>query len=149
MEGVTTMADELRGLEGLKVDSANLYREETFTDLRVATLRRLSPVLPSGQPDLGRTTLYLGTTNVMTPAGVLPVECEIDAASLEDALQKFPAAVQKAVEEMISEAREIQRQQSSRLVVPGAGGMAGLGGPGGLGGGGLGGLGGKGGLGRP
>jgi hypothetical protein len=149
------MADELRGLEGLKVDAASLYREETFTDLRVATLRRLSPVLPDGQPDLGRKTLYLGRTDVMTPAGVLPIECEIDATSLQDAMERFPAAVQKAVEDMVAEAREMQRQQSSRLVVPGAGGLGGLGGPGGLGAGGLGGmggiggLGGKGGIGRP
>ena len=29
---------------GIEVDKSNLYREETFSDLRVASIRRLTPV---------------------------------------------------------------------------------------------------------
>jgi hypothetical protein len=36
------MSDTVK-LEKLEVDSNNLYREDVFTDLRVATIRRLTP----------------------------------------------------------------------------------------------------------
>src|SRR3989304_1967402 len=44
-------SDEVQHLAELKVDTANLYREEMFTDLRVATLRRLVPVRLDGTDD--------------------------------------------------------------------------------------------------
>jgi hypothetical protein len=45
-------------------------------------------------------------------------------------MERFPAAVNQAIERMIDEAREIQRQEASRIVVPGrdtAGGKVTLG----------------------
>ena len=38
----------------IRVESGNLYREEIFTDLRVATIRRLLPVKADGSPDDSR-----------------------------------------------------------------------------------------------
>ena len=35
-------------------------------------------------------------------------------------MEKFPEAVKQAVERLIEEAREIQRQEASRIVVPGS-----------------------------
>jgi hypothetical protein len=49
----------------------------------------------------------------------VPVQCPIKAATLQEALDEFPAAVNQAIERMIEEAREMQRQESSRIVVPG------------------------------
>ena len=69
---------------------------------------------------------------VLVPGGVLPLGFEIEAASLEDAIAQFPAAVQEALNQAIEEAREMRREAQSRIVVPEAGGMGG----GGLGGGG-------------
>ena len=42
----------------IEVDVANLYREETFTDLKVATLQQLTPVKPDGSRDESRETIF-------------------------------------------------------------------------------------------
>jgi hypothetical protein len=104
----------------LAVDQDNLYREETFTDLKVATLQRLTPIKPDGSPDTSRETLYVGQTQLLSQAGPVPVHCPIEAASLAEAMEKFPAAIKRAVERLVEEAREIQRQEASRIVVPNA-----------------------------
>ena len=51
-------------------------------------------------------------------------------ALAKEAFEKFPEAINVAVERMIEEAKEMQRQEASRIVVPGQGSM-GPGGPGG------------------
>jgi len=107
-------------LEEIEVDRENLYLEEVFTDLKVATIRRLSPVKADGSPDTARPTLFHGQTQLMSQMGPLPVNCAIEAASLEEAMQKFPEAIAHAIERMIEEAKELQRQESSRIIVPGA-----------------------------
>jgi len=112
-------------LEAIEVDRENLYVEEVFTDLKVATLRRLSPVKPDGSPDPTRRTLFHGQTQLLSQMGPLPVSCEIDASNLEEAMQKFPAAIADAIERMVEEARELQRQEASRIIVPGAAGLGG------------------------
>lgn len=119
-------------LPEIRFDAANLYQEEVFTDRTAGTIRRLVPVLAGGAPDPSRATLYSGQTQLLTPGGVLPLGFEIEAQSLEDAIAKFPGAVQEALNQAIEEAREMRREAQSRIVVPEAGG--GLGGAG-LGGG--------------
>jgi hypothetical protein len=79
--------------------------------------------------------LFSGQTQLLTPAGVLPLVFEIEAANLDEALQKFPAAVKVALDEAIEEAREMRREAASRIVVPDVGG-AGIGPAPGAGGGG-------------
>ena len=107
-------------LEEIEVDRENLYLEEVFTDLKIATIRRLSPVKPDGSHDEARPTLFQGQTQLMSQMGPLPVSCSIEAADLEEAMDKFAEAMGQAVERMIEEAREIQRQEASRIIVPGA-----------------------------
>ena len=105
----------------LSVDRHNLYREETFSDLQMATIKRLIPVTPDGSMDQTRSIIFIGHTQLMTQAGVLPVQCPIEAGTLKEAMDNFPQAINKAVEKMIEEAKDLQRQQASRIVVPGAG----------------------------
>lgn len=136
------MSDEEAITPDIQVDASNLYREEVYTDLRVATIRKLVPILPDGSVDPSREALFSGQTNLMSQAGPLPVECAIEAATLEEAAAKFPDAMKQAVERLVEEAKEIRRREASRIVVPGGplpggGGMPG-GGGGILGGGGLG-----------
>jgi hypothetical protein len=106
-------------LDELTVDRDSLYLEEVFTDLRIATIRRLSPMTADGLPDASRPVLYQGQTQLMSQMGPLPVSCAIEAASLNEAMDKFPEAIAAAVERMIEEAREAQREEASRIIVPG------------------------------
>jgi len=112
------MSDTRRVVGDLTVDANNLYREESYTDLKVASLRRLVPITATGDPDPARETRWIAQTQLMSQVGPVPVSAIIEAKSLQEAIQKFPDAVGRAVEEMIEEAREIQRSEASRIVVP-------------------------------
>jgi hypothetical protein len=103
----------------IQVDKDNLYREEVFTDLRVASIRKLVPIKADGSDDSSREARFVGETQLMSARGPLPIQCPIEAPTLSDAIDAFPEAVQKAVDQMIEEAREMQRQEASRIVVPG------------------------------
>lgn len=107
-------------VEDIRVDTRNLYREEVFTDLKVASIRQLTPVSSDGSRDLSRPIIFIGQTQLMSQMGMIPVQTEIEAASLEDAMQKFPEAIRKAVDELMDEARDMQRKELSRIVVPDA-----------------------------
>lgn len=119
----------------IRMDTANLYREEVFTDNTVGTLRRLVPVTPEGETDASRPVQYVGSTQILTNAGPLPLSFEIEADSLAAAAAAFGDAAREAFERTMEELRELQRQQASSIVVP-KGGMGNMGGGlGGMGGG--------------
>ena len=105
--------------DDLAFDRANLYQEEVFTDLRVGSIRRLTPMLPDGSRDMGRPQLFTGQAQLMSPSGPLPIQCNIAATSLDEAMGKFSQAINEAVERLVQEAEEMRRQEASRIVVPG------------------------------
>jgi hypothetical protein len=117
----------------LKVDPNSLYMEEIFTDRRIGTIRRLTPVNDEGQRDTARAVLYMGETQVLTPAGALPIGFESGAGSLGEAAEKFGQLAREAIERTVKELQELRRQQASSIVVPQGGippGMGGMGGGG-------------------
>ena len=114
----------------LKIDPATLYLEEIFTDRRVGTIRRMTPVNKEGSRDNARPILYVGETQVLTPAGALPIAFEIQAGSLEDAAEKFGQLAKEAIERTVKELQELRRQAASSIVVP-QGPVPGMGGGGG------------------
>ena len=124
-------ADEPATISDIQVDIDNLYREEIFTDLKVASIRKMVPVKPDGSVDESREPIFTGQTTLMSQAGPVPVQCPLDATTLEEASAKFPEAVKEAVERLVEEAREIQRREASRIVTPGEMPIPGLKGPGG------------------
>jgi hypothetical protein len=102
----------------IKVDPKALYLEEIFTDRRVGTIRRLTPVTKDGVRDSARAVLYVGETQVLTPAGALPIGFEIGAGSLEEAAEKFGQLAKEAIERTVKELQELRRQAASQIVVP-------------------------------
>jgi len=114
----------------LKMDPANLYREEIFTDRKVGTIRVMTPVKNDGATDTGRKVIYVGETQLMTPVDALPLAFEIETDSLGNAAKKFAEVAQVAVERAVRELQEMRRQASSSIVIP-EGIPSGLGAPGG------------------
>ncbi|MGI9336339.1 MAG: hypothetical protein ACR2RL_24580 [Gammaproteobacteria bacterium] len=108
-------------LAELSIDGANLHREETFTDLRAGTIRRLTPVKTDGTPDETRPTNFVGEATLLTRMGPLPVQFPLEAESLSQAVEMFPAEMKKAVEQLNERAKEYAREEASRIVVPTAG----------------------------
>src|SRR5579859_7950640 len=100
------------------MDSTQIYREEIFTDRRVGTIRRLTPVTADGSADTARAVLYLGQAQVMTPMGAVPISFELEATTLDGAIAKFGDAAEQAVQQTMRELQEIRREQASSLVIP-------------------------------
>ncbi len=114
------MSDGTTKVTDIKIDPKNLYKEEAFTDLTFATIRRLSPVKLDGSPDDSREPIFTGMTQLMSPNGPIPVQCLIEGAkTLAEAAEKLPAAIEKTVQAMIAEAEEMRRQEASKIIVPG------------------------------
>jgi hypothetical protein len=103
----------------ISMDAAALTREEVYTDSRVGTIRKMTPVNLDGELDNTRPVQFVGSTQVMTPGGALPLSFEIESETLEGAVAGFGDAAKLAVERTMEELKEMQRQQASSIVVPG------------------------------
>src|SRR3954463_691434 len=112
------MATKPETTNDIKIDPNSLFLEEIFTDRRVGTIRRLTPVKEDGQPDTAKTALYVGETQVLTPAGALPIGFEIPAGSLKEAPEKSARLAGEAMERTVGKRQELRRQQASQIVVP-------------------------------
>lgn len=114
------MSDGTTKMTDIKINVDNLYKEEAFTDLTFATIRRLTPVKLDGSPDESREPIFTGMTQLMSPNGPIPVQCLIEGAkTLSEAAEKLPAAIEKTVQAMITEAEEMRREEASKIIVPG------------------------------
>jgi hypothetical protein len=102
-----------------KFNQQNLHREEVFSDLTIGSIRRLSPVKANGEPDKTRPVLFVGQSQIYTQQGPMPIQFPIDAINLQQAMEKFPAAMEEFVAHLVEQAKEFQRQEESRLIVPG------------------------------
>ena len=106
------------------MDSSQIYLEDTFTDRKVGTIRRLTPVAADGAADPARSLIFVGQAQVMTPMGALLISFELEAVTLNAAIEKFGAAAELAVQQTMRELQEIRREQASSLVIPDAAGGA-------------------------
>src|SRR5256885_16218808 len=91
------MASDLGGPE-LKMDPTSLYREDTYTDRKIGTIRVLTPVTPDGATDLGRKILYVGETQLLTTGGLLPLVFEIEATNLSVSVAMFADCAEGDIE---------------------------------------------------
>lgn len=108
------------------VDTDNLYREESITDLKVASIRRLTPVTADGSDDKTRSPIFLGQTQLMSPEGPVPIQSKLEANSLEEAWVEFPKAMQIKLAEIVEQMKTMQQEQQqkaaqgdSRIIMPG------------------------------
>jgi len=105
----------------LKLDGSNLYREESFTDMKTGAVRRMSPVKSDGSPDESRDPIFIAQTQLMSPEGPLPVSAMLEAKTLNEAVDNFSEAVGKEVNRMIELAKQAKQEDASRIIVPGQG----------------------------
>jgi hypothetical protein len=112
------MSTQPEKLSDVKMDMANLYREETYTDLKTGGIRKLVPVRLDGCEDTSRNPIFSGHTQLMSPHGPLPLQGAIDAKNLEEAVLKFPQAMEDAMNKMIEEAQQYQREQANKIITP-------------------------------
>ena len=114
------------GMREIQMDADNLYLEDIVSDMAAGSIRRLTPITKEGAADVARPIIYMGQAQVMSAMGPLPLTFALEAADLSGAVDLFPAAAEEAVKKMVEELKEMQRQQASQIVVPGAGGGGGM-----------------------
>ncbi len=104
-------------------DTSNLYREESITDLKVASIRRLVPIKVDGTADPGRTEVFLAHTQLMSPEGPVPLQATLKATTLDEAFAEFPDAMKAELNQVIAKFQKMRQQQDqkedSRIIVPG------------------------------
>lgn len=129
------MADN-NSIRDVRMDANDLWREEIVTDRKIGTIRVMVPIKADGATDPSRATVYTGEAQMMTNMGPLPINFEIEARSLAEAVSGYAAAAKVAIERTVRELQEMRREAASGLVLPGQGAGFGPGGiPPGLGGG--------------
>ena len=102
-------------------DTGNLYREETITDLKVASIKIMIPVKLDGSDDESRTPIYIGNTQLMSPEGPLPLQAPLEAANMEEAIKVFPEAMRQALAEVVEKIKEMQLEQRRKEMGAGSG----------------------------
>ncbi|MDK2857079.1 MAG: hypothetical protein PWQ29_321 [Verrucomicrobiota bacterium] len=112
------MSNQPEKLSDVKMDAAGLCREEAYTDLKTGSIRKLVPVKADGTEDPSRDPVFTGHTQIMSPQGPLPIQGTIEAKTLEEAVEKFPQAMEDAMTRMIEEAQQYQREQAGKIVTP-------------------------------
>ncbi|MBU1342143.1 MAG: cytoplasmic protein [Proteobacteria bacterium] len=108
------------------VDKKNLFREESVTDLKIATIRQLIPIHLDGTLDGSRETIFIGSSQLGTPQGPIPIQAKLEVNTLEQALDIFPKAMEAETQKVIESFKKMQAQQEqkkkaekSRIIVPG------------------------------
>ncbi|MGD9160131.1 MAG: cytoplasmic protein [Desulfobacteraceae bacterium] len=107
------------------VNKDNLYREESITDLKTASIRCLTPVKLDGTVDESRQKIFIGHTQLMSQQGPLPIQARLNATTLEEAMDRFPSAMQNEMAQMIEQAKKMQQEmekaeqrEKSNLILP-------------------------------
>lgn len=116
------------------MDATDLWLEEVYTDRKIGTIRKLTPVKDDGARDPARAIQWVGETQVMSQIGTLPITFALEAKTLGEAAALFGTEAKKAIERTVRELQDLRRQAASSIVIP-QGGMPPMG-PGGLPGGG-------------
>ena len=102
----------------MTMDASNLFREEVVTDRKVGTIRILAPIKSDGTPDDSRKCLHVGETQIMTQMGALPLAFPLACESLAEAVEKFAAEAQVALERAMRELQQMRQEASSSIVLP-------------------------------
>lgn len=105
-----------------KVDEKNLYKEEAYTDMKVASIRKLVPVSSDGTKDESRISIFIGATQLMSEKGPLPIQTILTANNLQEAIAVFPESMQKAMGELMQRMQKMQTEEKtkndSRIIIP-------------------------------
>ena len=101
------------------VNRKNLYKEEAFTDMEGASIRRLTPINADGTRDKKRALVFFGHTQLLSSHGAVPVHCFLKAKNLDQAFKQFPLAMKESVEKMLKDLEAAEKKEDSRIIMPG------------------------------
>ena len=106
-----------------EMDAANLYSEEILTDRKMGNIRILTPVLADGSADPSRKLIFSGEIQIMTQMGPLPINFDIEADTVQEAVKKYGEAAKAGVQKTIDKIQEMRREAATKIVTPGTPGF--------------------------
>ena len=106
-----------------EMDAANLYSEEILTDRKMGNIRILTPVLADGSADPSRKLIFSGEIQIMTQMGPLPINFDIEADTVQEAVKKYGEAAKAGVQKTIDKSQEMRREAATKIVTPGTPGF--------------------------
>ncbi|MBO5657860.1 MAG: hypothetical protein J6S08_00245 [Duodenibacillus sp.] len=106
-----------------EMDLNNLYTEEIVTDRKMGTIRVLTPITAQGAKDPTRSMVFTGEVQVMTQMGPLPINFEIPARTVEEAVKNYGQAAKDGVKQTIERLKEMRREAANKIVTPGTPGF--------------------------
>ena len=106
-----------------EMDAANLYSEEILTDRKMGNIRILTPVLADGSADPSRKPIFSGEIQIMTQMGPLPINFDIEADTVQEAVKKYGEAAKAGVQKTIDKIQEMRREAATKIVTPGTPGF--------------------------
>ena len=106
-----------------EMDAANLYSEEILTDRKMGHIRILTPVLADGSADPSRKLIFSGEIQIMTQMGPLPINFDIEADTVQEAVKKYGEAAKAGVQKTIDKIQEMRREAATKIVTPGTPGF--------------------------
>lgn len=106
-----------------EMDVANLYSEEILTDRKMGNIRILTPVLADGSADPSRKLIFSGEIQIMTQMGPLPINFDIEADTVQEAVKKYGEAAKAGVQKTIDKIQEMRREAATKIVTPGTPGF--------------------------
>ena len=115
------------------MDPTALVREDVISDRRVGTIRMLTPITVEGVRDETRDVLFFGEAQIMTQVGALPINFQIEAKTLAEAVEGYGEAAKKGLAETLEKLREMRREAANQIVTPGMPGFQAPPAPGGSG----------------
>ena len=106
-----------------EMDAANLYSEEILTDRKMGNIRILTPVLADGSADPSHKLIFSGEIQIMTQMGPLPINFDIEADTVQEAVKKYGEAAKAGVQKTIDKIQEMRREAATKIVTPGTPGF--------------------------
>ena len=106
-----------------EMDAANLYSEEILTDRKMGNIRILTPVLADGSADPSRKPIFSGEIQIMTQMGQLPINFDIEADTVQEAVKKYGEAAKAGVQKTIDKIQELRREAATKIVTQGTPGF--------------------------
>ena len=97
-----------------QVSAHNLYRDEAFTDLNSATIRKLTPIKLDQTEDTSRKPVFIGHAELISPQGPVPIQAQLPATNLEEAIAALPEAMEKAAHDFRDEYNKMMEQQKQQ-----------------------------------
>lgn len=97
-----------------QVSTHSLYREEAYTDMNSASVRKLIPVKPDGSDDTTREIRYVGHADLISPSGPIPIQADLEADNLKAALANLPRAMEAAATQVRNEYNTMMQQQQQQ-----------------------------------